>query len=140
MNKFFRTADGVVYESFSNAPMSAADQRISKAEFQTTQRNEAIVTLRELLPKGTTVYTILRSASASGMTRRISVAIGRPDGSIRNLDFLAARALGWSLSNKGGLVIKGAGMDMGFHLVYSLSASLYGYEDRGDYALRHEWL
>jgi hypothetical protein len=29
---------------------------------------------------------------------------------------------------------------MGFHLVSCLSAALFGYEDRGEYALNNKWI
>ena len=38
-----------------------------------------------------------------------------------------------------GYKVGGCGMDMGFHLVYTLSSLLYK-KDRGGYELRHEWL
>ena len=44
---------------------------------------------------------------------------------------------------KGALIVGGCGMDMGFHVVYSLARSLYpekpGQRD-GGYSLKHEWL
>jgi hypothetical protein len=73
---------------------------------------------------------------------------------IRNIGYLAARAMGdtWD-SDRQGIKVGGCGMDMGFHLVYSLGSTLWpkgtpkphgtsnGEPDRaGGYALKKEWL
>lgn len=96
------------------------------AELQTA---EAILHLREVLKPGDTVFTVLRSVSRSGMSRNIDLyymaynqpvwisayvghAIGSPQ-SYRN----------WQKSQ--GLTVGGCGMDMGYHLVESLSYSIY---------------
>ena len=90
------------------------------------EAQEARTELRRLLPPGTTVYTVLRHVSSSGMYRAISLVIPTRDG-IHNLDYLIKRAdLGYKIDrNHGGLAAGGAGMDMGFGLVYGLSRSLY---------------
>lgn len=91
----------------------------------------ALDALREQLPPGTVVRTILRHVSRSGMTRAISLS--GPDYS--DLDYLAARAGLGSIDNRyGGLRASGCGMDMGYHLVYSLSRMLYpnGHPCTGD--------
>ena len=43
---------------------------------------------------------------------------------------------------KDGLVVKGCGMDMGFHVVYTLSSLLFRDTAKGDagYCLNHAWL
>ena len=85
------------------------------------------------------VFTVLEHVSKSGMTRDIVVHI--PTGDVRFPMKWAsgpvANVLGWSIrKNKSGIRVQGCGMDMGFHLVYSLSAALYG----EGYALDHHWL
>lgn len=97
------------------------------------ERAECIQRLKEWLKPGDTVYTILRHVSRSGMSRRISVII--PDktrpGEFLFLDGNVADALGWGLSRKPGeegVKVSGCGMDMGFHLVYVLSQTLWGEE------------
>lgn len=106
------------------------------------ERNEQIEKLREWFPKGSTVYTILRKVSASGMSRQISVVCLRIDGDkIVDLhpNWSVAKVLGRRL-NKGGahdaLVIGGCGMDMGFEIAYSLGAAIHG----DGYSLKHRWL
>jgi hypothetical protein len=126
-------------------------------------KDQAITTLRGLLPVGTTVYTILRHCSRSGMQRVIELVIPmtRDDGhvGIRSISWLVAQATGWRLDTgkHNGLVARGCGMDMGFALVYELGRALYpsgfscppdrarngdasGWDADGGYALEHEWL
>jgi hypothetical protein len=113
------------------------------------KRAEAYVFLRSVLPKGSTVYTILKHVSRSGMTRGIdcyaltveadgnggTVArplwitswVGHAIDSPQPIDY-------WRKSL--GLKVGGCGMDMGFHVVNSLSCALY---DDG-YAIKHQWL
>lgn len=109
-----------------------------------TKKQEQIDLLKKWMPEGSTIYTILRSVSASGMTRHISLVIPWKDEVTGNLGFIhpnysAAKALGWKLTTKNGsdaIKVGGCGMDMGFHLVNSLGYALYG----DGYALNHEWL
>lgn len=106
-----------------------------------TERDEARATLLKYLKPGDTVYTILRSVSKSGMRRVISVLVLRngPDDRAQayHLNFAAATLLGLKQDqHNDGLVVDGAGMDMGFSIVYNLAAKLFG----DGYDLRHEWL
>lgn len=90
------------------------------------------------LKQGQTIYTILRSVSSSGMSRNISL-VAVCDGQLCDITYYAAAALGWKLNETNGrraIRVQGAGMDMGFHLVDSLSYALYG----EGYQLKHEWL
>ena len=108
--------------------------------------------LRTLLVPGAKVYCILRSVSASGISRVISLYV-KSEGDMRNIDSLSADALGYKLAKKAGVMVSGCGMDMGFHLVYSLGSTLWpdgtgtphgtrnGKPDTdGGYALSHVWL
>ena len=121
--------------------------------------------LREILQPGDQVTTILRHVSASGMTRSISLVICS-EGEPWDISYVVAQAMGEKIDNRyGGIRITGAGMDMGFHLVYNLGHALWpeGFDcagekcssndhyngDRdytphhhedGGYALRHRWL
>jgi hypothetical protein len=122
--------------------------KISKA-----QRREEIESatrmLQELFPRGSSVCTIVRKVSASGMSRQISVLgmfmqspedawqlTGRGDVvsfSFRHPNWAVATVLGWQLttakSDYDAIVVKGCGMDMQYHLVSSLSHALYGQDD-----------
>ena len=115
----------------------------------TKKTNEAIdkelarMELREMFAKQDrpTVYTVLRHVSQSGMSRDISLFIVE-DNRLRNITYKVAIALGEKPKDKNGrrvIRVNGCGMDMGFHLVYSLSSVLYTNEDRAGYKLSHEW-
>lgn len=130
-------------------------------------RRDAVERLRKLLRPGMEVQCVLRSCSRSGMRRRVSLIALDPVTGPFHLDALAARALQWSRVRQypgEGVVVDGCGMDMGFHLVYSLASVVFGDyvvplrgADRGrltrwrngrgewspkdaGYALRHRWL
>ena len=131
--------------------------KLTQAE--TEQREEALTYLRKILKPGDTVQTVLRSVSKSGMYRRIDLYTIK-DGQMVYLSGYAGRVLGINRHpNKQGLGVSGCGMDMGFHLVYSLSHALFpkgfkttkktihrngtknGERDNdGGYALHHEWI
>ncbi len=96
----------------------------------------AIERLREVLKKGDTLHTQLMHVSQSGMTRHIKVRQLKND---KPLDwtYLVSKALDWKLSNKtNGIKVGGCGMDMGFHLIYTLSSELFN----DGYAIKQEWL
>lgn len=130
-----------------------------------TEKQEALSHLRSLLPPGSTVHTILRHVSSSGMMRAISPIVIK-NGESQDVTYWVSRVLGEPIHPKHyGVKMSGCGMDMGFHLVYSLSYALYPdsfscigqgcpsndhsngdrdytphlHSDAG-YALRHKWL
>lgn len=143
-------------------------------------KQAAIARLRSVLNPGDTVYTILRHVSRSGMQREISclafdrnvlwdaemsargytrqtrdkmVADKIAREGIMTIDYEVSRAIGARIGKHGGIVVGGTGMDMGFHLVYSLGRALWpdgtpgphgtrnGQPDSdGGYALNHVWL
>ncbi|MHB1952836.1 MAG: hypothetical protein ACYCOU_03725 [Sulfobacillus sp.] len=100
-----------------------------------SEQEQLISQLREWMPRGTTVYTILRSVSRSGMQRIISPIVFQ-NGEPIFPEYNIAKLLGWNLAKDQGIKVTGAGMDMGFHLVYTLSQVLYGEA----YALKQRWL
>lgn len=117
------------------------------------QREESLAQLREHFTPGQTVYTVLRHVSSSGMTRDISVITIDAAGEVRQWDYHVAMVLGYSLAKREGIRVGGAGMDMGFHLVYGLGRALWpkgtpephgmrnGEPDsEGGYALKHRWM
>ena len=117
----------------------------TKAEKQ-ERKQASIKYLRKLLRAGDTVYTSLRSVSRTGMYRHIVVLVGRGR-SVLNISW-HVHNLGIGDWREGAIGVGGAGMDMGFHVVYSLASVLF--IDReyikgkkhsdGGYALRHSWL
>lgn len=120
------------------------------------ERAEALHALRAKLPPDSTVYTVLRSASRSGMSRVLSTLIVE-DGRLVDVTWYVARLLGYPLrevNGSRGLFVQGCGMDMGFHVVYGISRTLWNdtpeftawrslhteaHEDAG-YALNHKWV
>ena len=125
---------------------------LSKAEKarRTEEARESGELLREILDtaglafphregdRARRVYVTVTSVSRSGMSRQMKVLVGNSTtGNISNITRRVARVLGWRYSDRNGTVtVDGCGMDMGFHLVYSLSHALYG----DGYALAKDWL
>ena len=88
------------------------------------EREEARQHLLELLKPGDTVYTVLRHVSRSGMFRVISLHVMR-EGQPYDISWQAAKLLEGYSENHHGCKASGCGMDMGFHLVYNLSYTLF---------------
>lgn len=98
--------------------------RLTKKQ-KTIRKQEALQYLRLLLKPGDTVWTILRHVSKSGMSRRIDLCVMR-DNEPRLITRSVADVLGCRHDmDKQGLTVGGCGMDMGFHMVYNLSRSLW---------------
>jgi hypothetical protein len=105
--------------------------------------------LEYFVKEGDTVYTVLRSVSSSGMSRTMSLKVSK-DGKILDLTYYASVVLDYRLVEINGsraIRVGGCGMDMGFHVVYSLSRVLFRdkYEGQPDavdagYSLSQAWL
>ena len=108
------------------------------------QTNEALGKCRDHFKEGDTVYTICDHVSQSGMTRHIRLVTlhALEDGGMYPLhpNWAVGEALEYRVTrSKMGndcLVVSGCGMDMGFHVVDTLSWKLFG----EGYKLQHEWL
>ena len=90
------------------------------------------------------VQTVIRRVSSNGMSRDISVFYVK-NNQILNITYSVAKAIGWPLVERNGsraIKVGGCGMDMGFHLVYTLSSVLYRGTTEFDpgYHLRQNWL
>ncbi len=101
-------------------------------------KQEAIERLREWIADGETVYTSLVDVSRSGISRKIKVILlkvgedGQPYPLFPN--YAVSQALGWAQDSRSDAIkVRGCGMDMGFHLVYTLG-QVIGRE------LNHRWL
>jgi len=106
------------------------------------EQQDAREKLRKLFRgrKDKMVYVTLRHVSRSGMYRVIGVFIVR-DGRPRDIGPWVAKALDWGYDRDWyGVKVGGAGMDMGFHLVYELSSVLFPDKDRAGYILSKEWV
>lgn len=118
--------------------MKTIEKPKSKKQVKQELQQEAVERLLKLFegdacPK---VYTILRSINKSKTSRDISLKYVK-EGFLYDLTYSAALALDWRLIEGGmrSIRVQGGGMDMGFHIVATLSSVLYG----DDYKLRHEW-
>ena len=85
------------------------------------------------LGKGDTIYGIVKSVSASGMSRTIkfyTIKDNRP----MFLSWSIGQLLGYKLREDGTLRVSGVGMDMIFKVVYDLGAVVHndGYFFRSD--------
>ena len=94
------------------------------------------------LQKGETVYTILRHVSRSGLTRVIDAYVIRNNKPVRLSAVLTDEQYNKITElftydiDREGYIIKGAGTDMGFLLVYRISNALFN----DGYALKQRWL
>jgi hypothetical protein len=106
------------------------------------KQSEAKEKLLGWIKPGDTVYTICDHVSRSGMMRHIRIVVALYDDETKRVHFIhpnysASELLGYSMAKgTSALKVGGCGMDMGFHLVHSLSAKLFG----DGYALKHEWI
>jgi len=109
-------------------------------EQKTTER----ANLLGMIKPGDTVYTVIRSVAKSGMSRTMSVFVIR-EGRLVNVTFSVAKVLGYTLVDVDGhraIRVNGVGMDMGYHVVYSLGHALYRRTEGEDpgYSLNHAWI
>lgn len=115
----------------------------SKKALALADKELARMRLREILAEQEKplIYTVLRHVSSSGMSRDISLKTVQ-DGELIDITYTAAEALGEKVKEKNGrrvIRVGGCGMDMGFHLVYSLSSVLYANEERAGYKIQQAW-
>lgn len=96
------------------------------------EQEKARESLRKMIPPGTTVYTMIKSVSRSGMSRKINAYIIRDNEPVW-ISPMVAKAVGYRFDDKTeSIVVEGCGMDMGFHLVNSLSYALHGVAEHGE--------
>ena len=110
-----------------------------------SRKDEALDKLRELCKPGTTVYTILTHCSRSGMTRWINCYVFVDNEPYWLSGYIDSAGLFSCDRKRESLKVGGCGMDMGYHVVNTLSYALHGYEQRTDeyrpgYTLNHRWL
>lgn len=123
--------------------------KVGAAEY----RRQYVASLRETIQPNQTVYTILRTVAASGMSRTLSVVTAGPDGQIHDITSSVAIALGYRTNDKGNIRVNGCGFDAGFDVVYRLGRTLWPDgtpephgtrnskpDSDGGYALTHRWL
>lgn len=90
-------------------------------------RADAIERLRKDygVKAGSTIYTTVKHVSRSGMSRTIAAYVVQK-GQVYDVSHLVAKAIGAKFDrDRGGVIMGGCGMDMTFHLVYTLSRTLW---------------
>jgi len=101
--------------------------KLTKAQIE--EKNSAMAHLRALLQPGGEVHTTVTHVSRSGMSRSIKLYVptlddGKP--TIEDITYYVGKVLGYKHDQKnGGLKVGGCGMDMCFHLVYSLGRTMW---------------
>jgi len=92
--------------------------------------------IRDWFPRGGTVYLVLRKRASSGMQREIGIIVFKGNHDYHP-NHAVSKLLNLRLNKNGdGVVVRGAGMDMGFHVVSHISQRLYGDAT----SLKHRWL
>lgn len=114
---------------------------MATAAARRTEQAEAIERLRDWIKPGDTLYTVLRHRAASGMSRSIDVygfgpaevhGASNPNGA-KNLRIskswyshnIAKAGIGVWDDKRKAVRVSGGGMDMGFHIVYTLGRVLF---------------
>lgn len=112
--------------STATRPAQYAGGRMTKKQQAENERQDAIAQLRELFPVGSTVHTVLRHVSQSGMLRTFSVLHADERGNIDDVDYLIHRAgIAKRSARHAGVEMGGCGMDMGFALAYNMARTIY---------------
>lgn len=114
---------------------------------------DSLATLRAMLSPNDTIFTVTRHVSSSGMSRSIDCYVIRDNNPLWISRHVAnVTGHGWDAKREA-VKVGGCGMDMGFHVVYSLGYALWpngtetphgtrnGEPDTdGGYALKHRWM
>jgi hypothetical protein len=98
-------------------------QKVSKKQ----QQADSIARLREWIDPKEGIVIIIKSVSRSGMQRGMEVYTRDLDACIT---YHVGHALGWGFTKDNHVKVGGCGMDMRFHLAYSLTHTLYSEEER----------
>lgn len=148
---YMQTENGDVFVT-SHPEYHRECKTLTRAEGEKLHRAQVLTEAKRKIKPGQTIYCTLHSVSSSGMSRRISLHTIYK-GELIPLNYTASILTGRALSDKGGIVCNGCGMDMGFDLVYSLGRAIWpkgtpkahgtrnGHPDKdGGYALKHAWI
>lgn len=142
MTYYLSKSDNMVYD-FSHIPSGNDWEKLSNVKGKQSQQAQALEQLSNIFnstPWDDSVYAVLRHVSSSGMSRNIDFYVIR-DNQPRYITGLIAQALDYKLSKNGGLTVGGCGMDMGFHVIYTLSSMLYKSDGSiGSYKLTNKWI
>ena len=110
-------------------------KKLSKEE-----EKELVKLLRSYFKKDSTAFCSIKKVSSSGMFRHIQILATKKN-RIYNLSYSVAKLCGFSWKeNTCSVGVSGCGMDMGFHVVSTLSYYLYKDKPRGEYFINHQWV
>lgn len=123
MKAYMQAPDGTIIQTADPSLWSDSWTRLPNKKGAEAFRAYHIARLRETIKPEDKIYCLLRHRSRSGMVCDIAVKHTGPDG-LSDITFNTSAALGWSMQNNG-VRVNGCGMDMGFHLVYTLSRVLF---------------
>lgn len=98
--------------------------KLTKKAKKAADLDEVKRSLKLLLMPSNEVYAIVKRVARSGMSRRIAILVVHGQ-EIRNISGYVATLLGLRWNDDGSVTISGAGMDMGFHIVYTMSRMLW---------------
>jgi hypothetical protein len=88
----------------------------------------------EIISEAVTVYAVIRSVAASGMSRVIDFYV-MVNNQPQCISFNVGVVLGWKMHKDRGIIVSGCGMDMVYHTVDSVWRSL-GLMDRVNFHTR----
>jgi hypothetical protein len=119
---YFQCGESVI--KLDRDPMRSDYVQISKAKFMELNEKQSKTRLKKLIKRGDNITTLIRNVSTSGMSREIIVLIARGK-EVKNISYDVSQLLDWKRGNNEGVIVSGCGMDMAFHLVYSLGSMLF---------------
>jgi hypothetical protein len=113
---------------------------MTKKEVKQQIKKEAIDILKSIIKKDDVLYTQLNHVSQSGMMRHISIKYIK-DNKPMDITGYIAEANDWKEAKNrfggyNGIKVSGCGMDMGFHVIYNISKTLFN----DGYAIKQQWL
>lgn len=86
--------------------------------------NDSVKLLKKLIKKDSEIIVALHSVSTSGMTRKMSI-YAIENKRLRYLNHAVSDVTSFKRDKNNHLIVGGCGMDMCFHLTYSIKQSLY---------------
>lgn len=108
---------------------------IERALVRYKARAVDIQRLRDLLPPGSCVFSVLRSVARSGESQTIDLMIPRGDGGLRRISAEVGRVL--DIQRPDGMALRiNERVDAGYLTVFRLSLALHGYHDVGKNAIK----
>jgi len=104
------------------------------------RREELVKILRPFFRKNSTAYCSLKRCSNSGSYRHIQILATKKN-RIYNLSCYVAELCGLSWKDDTSSVgVSGGNMDMGFHIVNTMSYYLYPNKKRGEFYVHSQWI